>query len=74
MQMEFLDKPEGKPFEFAPYALKDLVIPGYGTGVGMRKSDTKLIAQLNTALKTIRANGTCKKIADKYFSFGVYGK
>lgn len=74
MQMGFLAKPEGKPFEFSPYELKDPVILGYGTGAGMRKSDTKLMSQFNTALKTIHANGSYKKIADKYFSFDVYGK
>jgi len=74
MQMGFLAKPEGKPFEFASYELKDPVILGYGTGAGMRKSDTKLMVQFNAALKTIHANGTYKKIADKYFSFDVYGK
>lgn len=74
MQMGFLDKPEGKPFEFAPYELKDPVILGYGTGIGMRKSDTKLLAQVNAAIKAIHANGSYKKIAAKYFSFDVYGK
>lgn len=74
MQMGFLSKPEGKPFEFAPYTLNDPVILGYGTGAGMRKSDTKLMAEFNAALKTIHANGSYKKIADKYFSFDVYGK
>lgn len=74
MQMGFLAKPEGKAFEFAPYELKDPVILGYGTGVGMRKADTKLMAQFNAALKVIHANGSYKKIAAKYFSFDVYGK
>ena len=74
MQMGFLDKPEGKPFEFASYELKDPVILGYGTGAGMRKSDTKLMSQFNAALKTLHANGSYKKIAAKYFSFDVYGQ
>lgn len=74
MQMGFLDKPEGKPFEFASYELKDPVILGYGTGAGMRKSDTKLMGQFNAALKTLHANGSYKKIAAKYFSFDVYGQ
>ena len=29
---------------------------------------------INEALKTIRANGTYKKINDKYFEFDVYGE
>lgn len=74
MNAGFLSKPEGKPFEFASYELKDPVILGYGTGAAMRKQDTQLKAQFNAALKTVRANGTYKKIADQYFDFDVYGK
>jgi lysine-arginine-ornithine-binding protein len=74
MKMGFLAKPEGKPFEFAPYEMKDQLILGYGTGVALRKEDDKLRGEFNAALKTVRTNGTYKKIADKYFDFDVYGK
>jgi lysine-arginine-ornithine-binding protein len=74
MKMGFLAKPEGKPFEFAPYEMKDQVILGYGTGAAMRKNDTKLKGEFNAALKTVHANGTYKKISAKYFDFDVYGK
>lgn len=74
MKTGFLAKPEGKGFEFSPYELNDQVILGYGTGAAMRKSDTKLKAEFNAALKTVRTNGTYKKIADKYFDIDVYGK
>lgn len=74
MKMGFLAKPEGKPFEFASYELKDPAVLGYGTGVAMRKKDTQLKAEFNAALKAVHANGTYKKIADKYFDFDVYGK
>lgn len=73
MKMGFLAKPEGKAFEFASYELKDPVILGHGTGAAMRKSDVQLKTEFNAALKTVRANGTYKKIADKYFDFDVYG-
>ena len=39
----------------------------------MRKSDLDLRDRFNVALKAIRANGTYKKINDKYFGFDVYG-
>ena len=39
----------------------------------MRKEDADLLVRLNAALKTIRANGTWKKVADKYFDFDIYG-
>nr|WP_315187682.1 transporter substrate-binding domain-containing protein [uncultured Albidiferax sp.] len=74
MKMGFLAKPEGKAFEFASYELKDPAVLGYGTGVAMRKKDTQLRTEFNAALKAVHANGTYKKIADKYFDFDVYGQ
>jgi arginine/ornithine transport system substrate-binding protein len=69
----FLNKPEGKDYALAG---PELFIPKYfGTGVGiaMRKGQAELKGQLNTAIKTIRGNGTYKTINDKYFKFDVYG-
>ena len=40
----------------------------------MRKQDTKLKNDFNATIKAIHANGTYKKIADKYYNFDVYGK
>ena len=74
MKAGFLSKPEGKAFEFAPHEVKDPVILGYGTGAAMRKQDKQLMTDFNAALKAIHAQGTYKKIADKYFDFDVYGK
>lgn len=74
MKMGFLTKPEGKPFEFASYEMKDQAILGYGTGAALRKKDAKLLAEFNAALKAVRSNGTYKKIADRYFDFDVYGQ
>ncbi len=70
----FLSKPEGKDFELKG---EDLYIPKYfgiGAGIGLRKGQDALKGELNTAIKTIRTNGTYKKINDKYFKFDVYGK
>ncbi|WP_353886490.1 transporter substrate-binding domain-containing protein [uncultured Spongiibacter sp.] len=41
--------------------------------MAIRKSDTDLQKMLNDAIAAIRANGTYKKINDKYFGFDVYG-
>lgn len=68
-----LNKPEGKPFTLVGGDLDDPTFK-IGTGAALRKNDTKLRDQINVALKAIRANGTYKKIADKYFDFDVYGK
>ena len=70
----FLSKPEGKGYTLVGPDLNDPKYYGYGAGIAMRKSDTALRDELNTALKAVRANGTYKKLNDKYFTFDVYGK
>jgi arginine/ornithine transport system substrate-binding protein len=47
---------------------------GTGVGIGLRKGDAALKGELNAAIKTLRDNGSYKKINDKYFKFDVYGK
>lgn len=69
-----LDKPEGKAFEMVGKTIDDPSIFGNGVGGALRKQDTRLLADINLAIKTIRANGTYKKLAEKYFDFDVYGK
>lgn len=69
-----LGKPEGKAFEMVGKTIEDPSIFGNGVGGALRKQDTRLQADLNLAIKAIRANGTYKKVADKYFDFDVYGK
>ena len=69
-----LNKPEGKAFEMVGKTIDDPSVFGNGVGGALRKQDGKLKDDLNAAIKTIRANGTYKKIADKYFDFDVYGK
>ena len=69
----FLSKPEGANYTVVG---PELYIPKYfGTGVGfaLRKGESALKNELNGAIKAIRADGTYKKINDKYFKFDVYG-
>jgi arginine/ornithine transport system substrate-binding protein len=70
----FLDTPEGKGFAFVGPELKDPRYFGTGAGIALRKDDTELRDRFNGALKTIRANGIWKQVADKYFDFDIYGK
>jgi len=69
----FLKKPEGKDFEFVGPDLTDRRWFGEGAGIACRKQDTDLVNLLNAAIDKIRADGTYKKIQDKYFDFDVYG-
>jgi polar amino acid transport system substrate-binding protein len=48
-------------------------IHGPGEAFGVRKEDTDLKALLNKGIADILANGTYKKINDKYFTFNAYG-
>ena len=72
LQEGFLNKPEGKDFGFIGPDLRGPIF-GDGAGIGVRKEDTELRDKFNAAIKAIRADGTYKKLNDKYFPFDVYG-
>lgn len=44
---------------------------GKGVGILMKKGDTKLQKQVDNALKTLKKNGTLKKLSEKYFHADV---
>lgn len=69
----FLKTPGGKGFAFRGPSFDDPAFFGIGAGIAMRKGDKALQAALNTALAAILADGTYKKINDRYFSFDIYG-
>ena len=69
----FLKKPDGKDYQFIGPDLSDPKWFGEGAGIAIRKQDTDLVENFNAAIKQIRADGTYKKIQDKYFDFNVYG-
>lgn len=70
----FLSKPDGQGFGMFGPALSEVKYFGHGVGVAMRKGQDKLKADVNGAIKAIRADGRYDKIAKKYFDFDVYGK
>jgi len=67
----FLKKPEGKGFAQLGPAIR--IGAGSGVGIAVRKDDSALVTRINAALKAIKANGTYKKLADKYFDFDISG-
>lgn len=69
----FLKQPQGKGFAFAGESVADEHYFGVGTGIGFRKQDTELREAFNRVLAEMLADGTYKKINDKYFDFDIYG-
>lgn len=64
---EWLKSDAGKPYEFKG----DPVEESDKIGIAVRKGDP-IREKLNAALKEIVADGTYKKINDKYFPFSIY--
>lgn len=67
VQWEWLKSDAGKSFEFKG----DPVFDNDKIGIAVRKGD-ELREKLNAALAEIVADGTYKKINDKYFPFSIY--
>ena len=68
----FLNKPDGKGFEFVGPELKDPKWFGEGAGIAIRPGDAKLKDAFDKALAEIRKDGTYDKIDAKYFPFSIY--
>lgn len=68
----FLPTDQGKGFEVKGDPIVD---PSSGANIGaaVRKGDP-LKDEISAAIKAIRADGTYKKINDKYFNFDIYGQ
>jgi lysine/arginine/ornithine transport system substrate-binding protein len=66
----FLKTPRGQGFGFVGGPLE---MGDHGTGIGLRKDDVALKANIDRAITSMRADGTYQKISHKYFDFDVYG-
>ena len=64
---DWLKTDAGRAYEFKG----DPVVEGDKIAIAVRKGD-QLRDRLNAALKEIVADGTYKKINDKYFPFSIY--
>ncbi len=69
----FLKTASGKGFRFYGPDFTDPAFFGEGAGIAVRKGDDKLRTSLDGAIAAIRADGSYKKIQDKYFAFDIYG-
>ncbi|MFC1233672.1 ABC transporter substrate-binding protein [Vibrio sp. F74] len=73
LALAFLDTTQGDGFEFKGEAVTDKAYIGEGTALALRQQDTELAEKFNQAIVAIRKNGTYDKIANKYFTFDIYG-
>jgi lysine-arginine-ornithine-binding protein len=69
----FLDKPEGKGFEFRGPDYTGEKWFGYGAGVGVRKDQQYIADAFSAAIRQIREDGTYQTISQKWFGRDVFG-
>lgn len=70
----FLKQDMGKGFAFLGDMISDEECQGVGAGFAVRKKDTILRNSLTAVIRGIRADGTYKKLNDKYFEIDIYGQ
>lgn len=68
----WLKTPEGACCEFFGQDVKDTRSLGDGVGIGFRKDDAKLRDAFNRALAEAVADGTLRRLAEKYVPFAIY--
>lgn len=68
----FLKRPEGRGFSQVGATVR-LDGGAAGVGIAFRKGDEVLRDKVNAALRAIRADGTYKRMADRYFDFDISG-
>jgi polar amino acid transport system substrate-binding protein len=71
---DWLKKPDGACCEFKADVDAKTYVKYFGEGIGIatRKEDQDLVDMFNKALAEIVADGTYKKINEKYFPFSIY--
>lgn len=72
LETSFLKTEKGRGFKLLGPSYTDAKWFGGGAGIAVRKGDTKLIERFNAAIELIRANGTYKKVNDRYFKFDIF--
>jgi polar amino acid transport system substrate-binding protein len=70
---QWLDTADGACCKVLGKVVPDKKYYGDGAGIAVRKGEDDLREKLNAAIKAVLADGTYKKINDKYFTFDAYG-
>nr|WP_051231216.1 transporter substrate-binding domain-containing protein [Kaistia adipata] len=70
--IDFVKTEEGACCEVAGPPIVDPAFVGEGAGIALRQEDTALRERVNKAIAEIRADGTFKKLNDKYFTIDIY--
>lgn len=70
---DFLDKPEGANFQFVDVNITSTydATLGEGVGMGIRKEDEELKAQIDKALCELLADGSIKTSSEKWFKMDI---
>lgn len=68
----WLKSEDGACCDFFGQDVKDTRTLGDGVGIGFRKDDSKLRDAFNRALAEVVADGTLRRIAEKYVPFAIY--
>ncbi|MBS0342507.1 MAG: transporter substrate-binding domain-containing protein [Proteobacteria bacterium] len=71
VRTDFLEKPEGRNYEFVGPEIEAPKYLGDGVAVGLQKGSTALRDEINAALQGMFADGTFKTINQKYWTFSV---
>ena len=74
IEYDWLQKDGKGAFQYVGEPLSDPAIFGTGTGIAVRKDDTKLLSALNSALTDVEKDGTFQKINAEYFPFNIEAK
>jgi polar amino acid transport system substrate-binding protein len=72
VQYDWLNSKDGACCQYVGAEYTDAKYFGDGVGIGIRKGDPDLVTMFNKAIKEIVADGTYKKINEKYFPFSIY--
>ncbi|MGE8154756.1 ABC transporter substrate-binding protein [Pseudomonas vancouverensis] len=67
----FLNTDAGKGYTVVGPDFDDPKYFGDGNGIAVRKGDKAMQEQFNSAIAAVNANGTCKRLQEKYFKFEV---